>query len=343
MAAYRILIVEDQREVSRLLRNALETLKHDFEVIEIPSGEEAILDSSRKKVDLLLADYFLPGMSGIELMHKVRSRHPKAKVILITGMTDPTIRKEVAEADADAFFLKPVPMANFLDTAERLLGLVGTHLPPERILIGGEDVERALPDLLAGLRQDLEAAAVLLLDTSGQVLARAGDLPDNNAEVSLLSSLFSIFSASQKVSRLIGQKVDSSWHVFNDGDYDLIFGPVRQTHALLVIGKGLAGQNRALKSVETFAQARRTVQAALSEEQAKQPAVQEPPAPPAETAGTSGKELEPLLKDAKRKLKSADVNEYWDKAAEGHKLPTKPDRLSFDQAKQLGLTPKEPE
>ena len=43
MSPHRILIVEDQREVSRLLRSALETLEYDLEVVEIPSGEEAIL------------------------------------------------------------------------------------------------------------------------------------------------------------------------------------------------------------------------------------------------------------------------------------------------------------
>ncbi|NTW38138.1 MAG: response regulator [Syntrophobacteraceae bacterium] len=53
MASYRVLIVEDQREISRLLRSALETLEHDIQVVEAPSGEEAILDASRHRVDLL--------------------------------------------------------------------------------------------------------------------------------------------------------------------------------------------------------------------------------------------------------------------------------------------------
>jgi len=133
MAAYRILIVEDQREVSHLLRTALETLEHELEVIEIPSGEEAVLNASRNKVDLLVTDFRLAGITGIELMRKVRSHRPEAKVILITGLTDRKVRKEVAEAGADAFFLKPVPIADFLDAVERHLGLVETMLPAEPI------------------------------------------------------------------------------------------------------------------------------------------------------------------------------------------------------------------
>ncbi len=180
MSSYQILIVEDQREVSRLLRSALETLEHKMNVIEIPSGEEAILYSSRNPVDLLVSDFRLPGMTGIELMVKVRKYHPEMKVILITGQTDPKVRKDVAEAGADAFFIKPVPMADFLDAVERHLGLVETILPPEPIapIVSDEALQLNLPDLLAHLRQDLDAIAVFLLGDTGRILARAGDLPD---------------------------------------------------------------------------------------------------------------------------------------------------------------------
>ena len=51
--------------------------------------------------------------------------------------------------------------------------------------------------------------------------------------------------------------------------------------------------------------------------------------------------MEPLFKEAKKKLKPADVNDFWDKAAGKHKAPTKPDMLSYDQAKQLGLAPED--
>src|SRR5512140_19136 len=152
MPPFRILIVEDQREVSRLLRSALETLEHKMDVYEIPSGEEAILFSSRNPVDLLVSDFRLPGMSGIELMKKICKYHPEMKVILITGQTDPKVRKAVAEAGADAFFIKPVPMADFLDAVERHLGLVETILPPEPISAEvTEEKTRALPDQLSEL------------------------------------------------------------------------------------------------------------------------------------------------------------------------------------------------
>ena len=197
----RILIVEDQREVSRLLHSALETLEYDLEVVELASGEDALLDSARNQVDLLVADYRLPGMSGIDLMHTIQDEHPNLKTILVTGQTDPRIRKKVAEAGAAAFFIKPIPMADFLDAVERHLGLVETLLPPEPIAKEESETTPELPDLLAGLRQELAAFAVLLLDDSGRVLARAGDLPETVNEIALISSLISLHSSGLKISQ----------------------------------------------------------------------------------------------------------------------------------------------
>ena len=342
MSSYKILIVEDQREVSRLLRSALETLEHKMDVIEIPSGEEAILYSSRNPVDLLVSDFRLPGMTGIELMVKVRKYHPEMKVLLITGQTDPKVRKEVAEAGADAFFIKPVPMADFLDAVERHLGLVETILPPEPIApIVSAEPSSNLPDVLAHLRLDLDAIAVFLIGDTGRILARAGDLPDSNDEISLLSSLLSIYSAGQKVSRLIGQKVISNWYIFDGDDYDLIFAPVGMTHAMLVIGKDLAEETRVLKTVDLFSTARKVIEPVLGEPATPTPASMEPPTKPTEVVEQSAGDLEPLFAQAKKKLKPADVNDFWDKAADNHKAPTKPDMLSYEQAKQLGLTPED--
>jgi DNA-binding response OmpR family regulator len=342
MPSYRIVIVEDQREVCRLLHTALDTLEYDLEITELPSGEEAILDSSRNPIDLLVGDYRLPGITGVELMRKVRKFRPNVKVILITGLTDPKIRKQVAEAGADAFFIKPVPIADFLDAVERHLGLVETFLPPELIAVPAkEDTERQLPDLLVQLRQDMEAIAVLLLNNDGYVIARAGDLPDSENEVPLISSLLSIHSAGLKVSRMIGEKDSSNWHVFEGKNYDMIFAPIGRLHAMLVIGKGLADEGQVLEKVGIFSAARNSIEALLVKSPAEAHITQESLSIPQETIEQGMQEMAPLFNKAKKKLKPADVNDFWDKAADEHKSPTKPDMLSYDQAKQLGLTPEE--
>jgi DNA-binding response OmpR family regulator len=348
MPSSRIVIVEDQHEVSRLLRSALETLERDFSVAEIPSGEEALLDSSRNPVDLLVADYRLPGISGIELMHRIRSQHPNAKIILITGQTDPRVRKEVTEAGADAFFIKPVPMADFLDAVERQLSLVEAAAPAGPGTPEAGRVQLNLPDLLAGLRRSLEAKAVLLISDAGRVLARAGDLPDSEAEVSLLSSLLSIFSASEKITRMLGQEQNSDWHLFDGGEYDLIFASAGRQYALLVIGEHLADPSRILKTIEVISFARGPILGALGDRPAGGKAARgkgttgELQKTPRQVADQGTKDLEPLFKGDQPKFDSSEVDAFWNNAADRHRAASnKPDMLSYDQARQLGLTPED--
>src|SRR5215216_7984635 len=131
MATQCILLVDDQRDIVRLLHSALQTLGHELDIIDAPSGEEALLEASRRKVDLLVADYRLPGISGVELMRKIKARTPDLKVIFISGMTDRKYRQEMLGAGGVAVFDKPIPLADFLDAVERSLGLVRTIFPPE--------------------------------------------------------------------------------------------------------------------------------------------------------------------------------------------------------------------
>ena len=75
MAPPSVLLVDDQRDIVRLLHSSLQTLGHELEIIDAPSGEEALLEASLRRIDLLVADYLLPGISGVELMHKIRLRN----------------------------------------------------------------------------------------------------------------------------------------------------------------------------------------------------------------------------------------------------------------------------
>jgi len=119
---------------------------------------------------------------------------------------------------------------------------------------------------------------------------------------------------------------------------------------MLVIGKGIAGEDQILKTVDIFSAARKNIEQVIGETaqgtSATQPKALTTPLPRARTGTTevveqSMKELAPLFKDAKKKLKPAEVNEFWNKAADKHKAPSKPDMLSYEQAKQLGLAPED--
>lgn len=339
----RILLVDDQRDILRLLHATLDTLGHKLEIYEAPSGEEALLEVSRHRFDMMISDYKLPGITGVELMKKVRARNPDVKAILITAMNDKKTREEMREAGAMALFDKPIPLADFLDVVERALGLKRTILPPEDKK--SEPSRDTIAGLISKLRSQVKAEAIYLLSDRGRVLERAGDLYESSMEVSLLSAIMSIFSSGQKVSRFIHQETPSHYHVFHGGDHDLILIPVNALYGLLAAGKKVADPANILKVVESMLAARDSIEKALrSMGMPTAPAEEETterPAPVSAAANVPTQAIENMFEQKKKPIKASDADAFWDDAVEKHgNPPLHPDVISYEQAKQLGLTPK---
>ena len=344
MTAPRILIVDDHHDVIRLLHSALETLGHELDIVEAPSGEEAQLEATRGRIDLLVVDYHLPGISGVELMEKIRAHCPDVKMILVTGMTDKKTREEMRNSGAVATFDKPIPLADFLDVVERSLGLTRTILPPEAS--EAADAQRqTLAELITNFRKEIQAQAVFLLSDRGRVQVRAGDLPDSSLEVSLLSALMAIYSAGQKISRFIHQDVPASFHIFRGGDQDLIMLPVSASHALFVAGNHIADRDRLIKTMDTLLALRNDVEKGLRlMGVAPSVVVAEREVPREEVIekeALSSELTNLLVQSKKRKLKPEEVDSFWEKAVEMGVILTDPSTISYDQARQLGLTPDE--
>lgn len=346
MTAPSILLVDDQRDIVRLLHSALQTLGHPLEIIDAPSGEEALLEASRRKIDLLIADYLLPGISGVELMHKIRRRHADLKVIFISGYHERRARTEMLNAGAMAIFDKPIPLADFLDAVERGLGLVRTIFPPESTK-EVEENRQTLSELLIDFRSKIQADAIFLISDRARVMARAGDLYDSSMEVSMLSALMAIYSAGLKVSKFIHQENLRNYHVFRGGDHDLILIPVNSSHAMLLAGKDLAKSDRILQTVQEMLSVRQKVENILqSLGVASTPPVPESAIPEPEPLALPADEPEPevdldaLFASASKNATVKDIDAFWNDAVEKtSNIPTNPDVISFDEARKLGLEP----
>ncbi len=344
---HRILIVDDHRDVIRLLHSALDSLEHQFEIVEAPSGEEAFLEVSRSKVDLAVIDYLLPGMSGLELMEKISKRNPDAETILISGSKEKNIRKKLRETGAFAFFEKPISLTDFLDAVERSLSLERTVLPTEEDEDGSSDAHKTMSGLLSKFRKKMNAQVIFLLSDQGHILARAGALRDSSLEASLLSALMGIFRAGQKVSGYIHQETPLSYHIFPGGDQDVLLVPVNNTHTLIVAGDKLAERKKILDLVDSLRMLKSEVEHVLDAMGITRPSAkeldgyfetEEVPEEQIEDEITS-EELEALFQQ-KTKIGSEEAESFWNDAVDQHKnQQVDADKLSYEQARQLGLTP----
>jgi len=344
---HRILIVDDHRDVIRLLQSALDSLEHKFEIVEAPSGEEAFLEVASGHVDLAIIDYLLPGMSGLELKDKITKHNKDAQIILISGSKKRNIRKELREADAFAFFEKPISLTDFLDSVERCLKLERTVLPSEEENEGDADAHKNMSGLLAKFRQNMEADVIFLLSDQGHVMARAGTLQDSSLETSLLSGLMGIFRAGQKVSGYIHQETPLSYHIFPGGDQDLLLVPVSNAHALIVAGSKLAERKKVLDLIDALMMLKSEVEHVLDAMGVTRPSVEEidqylgtedVPEEQIEDEITSS-ELDALFQQ-KTKIHTDEIKSFWDDAVDSQEAQeVDADKLSYAQAQQLRLTP----
>jgi CheY-like chemotaxis protein len=240
MSIPRILLVDDQREVSRMLRASLELSGKDYVVVDVPSGEEALLELGRGPVDLLVTDLRLPGISGLELLAKVRQLNPDARAIMITGHPSGEAQEEAEKLGVVAFLPKPIGTSIFLDAVERALTLRGPAGPPVQV---HSKARPKLEERLEEVRRELGAGAALLIDESREVLVEAGDLRDLNLNESL-PSLMTAFSAGLKVSSLVGALLPGNLLYFDGDTHDLYLTNVGAYYALLIVfhGKEEAGQ-----------------------------------------------------------------------------------------------------
>jgi len=347
--ASTILLVDDQRDILRLLHSTLDTLKNnELEIIEAQSGEEALLEAGFQKIDLLITDYLLPGINGVELMHKMRVRNPEARVVLISGVSDRKARDEMLNAGANAIFDKPIPLADFLDKVELILGLVRTIFPTDP----GSKTESqrlSISNLLANFRQDIKARAVFLVNERGLVVERAGDLLDSSLEVSLLSALSAIIGAALKVAKINRQDVLNQYSIFPGGDQDLVLFPVDVSYSLLLAGNGFAKRETLHDTVEALLTLRNEIGKSLrsmdaTDEQPDSgeasPFASMEKAKPSDLPLSPG--LEALLREAgTKKLNPKEVDAFWQQATEkSENKDPKPEGISYKEARKRGLTPR---
>jgi len=111
MGAHKILVVDDEMQMRRVLRATLSV--HGYEVVEAASGEEALRTLAAEPCDVVLLDLNLPGLDGFDTCRAIRvvSQVP----IIVVSIRDSENDKNAArEAGADDYIVKPFGIQELL-------------------------------------------------------------------------------------------------------------------------------------------------------------------------------------------------------------------------------------
>jgi len=117
----RILIIDDEAKVAFFLQEGLKGLGDEYEVRTIESAELALEQMNRHSFDLLVVDFRLPGISGLDLIERVRNVNPDIKTILITAYGSPEIEQEAYRLDTCRYLHKPFRIEELMCTVQGIL------------------------------------------------------------------------------------------------------------------------------------------------------------------------------------------------------------------------------
>ena len=137
-----ILIVEDEADLRELVRYNLEA--EGFRVSMAESGDEAVERIRDGVPDLILLDWMLPGLSGIELCRRWRSREETARtpIIMITARGEEEERVRGLATGADDYVVKPFSMPELVARIQALLRRSSPQLVTNVLRAGERELDR---------------------------------------------------------------------------------------------------------------------------------------------------------------------------------------------------------
>ena len=188
--AYKILIIEDEVAIRNMLKFALE--QEDFEVFESETATEATELLTNQLIDLILLDWMLPGISGVELCKRLKkdNNYKKIPVIMLTARAEEDDKIQGLNAGADDYLTKPFSPRELMARIKAVLRRVSSNKSDEKIL---------------------ECEGLVLNDSSHRISANQQNVELGPTEYRLLHFLMSnserVFSRAQLLDNVWGDNV----------------------------------------------------------------------------------------------------------------------------------------
>lgn len=177
----KVLVVEDEGQVARLIE--LELSYEGYQVALAPSGKEALAQVEKFKPDLLILDWVLPEIDGLEVLRRVRSDGNDVPVIMLTGKDTLSDKVSCLDSGVDDYITKPF-------ATEELLARIRA-------------VIRRKPQTLEGVLEYED----LWLDQFGRIAKRADTILDLRSKEFALLRLFMLYPEQALTREFIFDKV----------------------------------------------------------------------------------------------------------------------------------------
>lgn len=119
---FRVLAVDDEPDIRDSIKQLLELSLDHVEVITSSDGQHALDVLRSGEFDLILTDYKMPNMDGLDFLKAAMDTHPDVPRLMLTAYPDPSLAaRAVKEAGVGLFIAKPFDMEYLVDVVKTIL------------------------------------------------------------------------------------------------------------------------------------------------------------------------------------------------------------------------------
>jgi two-component system phosphate regulon response regulator PhoB len=149
----KVLVVEDEEALSVLLRYNLESEGYDVETVN--RGDEAEIRLKENLPDIVVLDWMLPGLSGIELCRRLRARTETQRlpVLMLTARSEEAERVRGLSTGADDYMVKPFSVPEFVARVRALLRRASPEQVSQQLKSGDIELDREKKRVHRGARE----------------------------------------------------------------------------------------------------------------------------------------------------------------------------------------------
>ncbi len=224
MGSKRILIVDDDQTMLYMLEHSLTRLGPDYEIITVMDSTEALEQVEQQLFDLVVADYMMPKITGVDLATAIHKVSPDTQVVLMTAYGTSRLRDTTKFVGIDGYLDKPFTIDEIHEVIRNAVELVqqgenfstpADNLPPDKAIRGHLEV----------LLVNTSARAVLLLRGAGDSTQVVGQI--TGSEVASIGKFVAKnYQAAAELADALGSRTifKSSYHEgseFNLYAYDV--------------------------------------------------------------------------------------------------------------------------
>jgi CheY-like chemotaxis protein/predicted regulator of Ras-like GTPase activity (Roadblock/LC7/MglB family) len=233
MGNKRVLIVDNDKDISLMLQHSVRMLGPEYEVVTVSDSVTAISLIEKEAFAVVITDYMMPVMTGVDLAMVVRRISPDTQVILMTAYGTSNLRDTSKFLGLDGYLDKPFPLERVQEIVKR--AVAQTHndeKPPLR-----PDKPRLLQavyEQLHTLQTNSGVRCVLLITANGRTIQVVGQT--EGFEVTEVSALVAAnFLAAAELAKLLGNQTIFKSSYYEGATYNIYAHDVNEKLLLALV------------------------------------------------------------------------------------------------------------